>query len=111
MYYKTDTFKYNKMSVGWNLNDSATFHLPNISFYFSAKLLHSTKMENTLTVFTLGWSMTDAATTQDNSILPANLLGPSGKNILVKKCLYQYKHHISQCIRSTRQDDWNGAVS
>ena len=28
------SFRYNKMNVGWNLNDSITFLLPNTSFHF-----------------------------------------------------------------------------
>ena len=30
--------------MGWKLNDSTTFLLPNIYFFISAKLLHFTKM-------------------------------------------------------------------
>ena len=33
MYLKNlHSFRYNKMSVGWNLNDSITFLLANVSF-------------------------------------------------------------------------------
>ena len=38
------------MSVGWNLNDSITFLLPNTSFPLLAKWLHSTKMCRTIKI-------------------------------------------------------------
>ena len=71
--------------MGWNLNDSTTSFLPNISFL----ALHQNvaNCQNTLTMLTLRWwivpqdiwlgqmCMTDASTTQDNFILPAPPVG------------------------------------
>ena len=57
----TYSFKNNNTSVGWNLNDSTTSLLPNISFPFLSKIiaLHQNvaNCQNTLTVFTISWGI------------------------------------------------------
>ena len=84
-------FKNNTISVGWNLNDSITSLLPNISFLSRAKWLHSTKRWWTVRIHwqSSHWGggsflkiyewgqmcMTDAGTTQNNFTLPAPPVG------------------------------------
>ena len=87
------------MSVGWNLNDSITFRLPNTSFLFFSKMIvihqNVSHCQNTLTLLTPRWRIFPAMSvgglpiSQDrldilkfvhNRTIPIIL--PSGKNIL-----------------------------